>query len=216
MFYIGYSTVSNIDNGYRGSVSSQLYKDIWLNELKNNPELFTTKIITTHKTKEDAMNREYNFQKALNVVVSPLYINKAFCCRAFNFGTKWTASVRDKHRILRQNKKWWNNGVKQTHSSICPDGWTRGRLPFNNSGASLGAAKVKKMVWVNDGITETMLLPEDIDNTKFVKGRLPGKHKGNNVHAKGTKWWNNGTIEKMSKECPKGFIAGRIKFSSRN
>ena len=35
MFYIGSSTVSRVNSGYRGSVSSKSYKEIWNNEIMN-------------------------------------------------------------------------------------------------------------------------------------------------------------------------------------
>ena len=45
-FYIGYTTVSNIKNGYHGSILSKRYKEIYREELENHPELFKTIILT--------------------------------------------------------------------------------------------------------------------------------------------------------------------------
>lgn len=53
MFYIGRSNVRSVQNGYRGSVSSKLYKQVWLEELEQNPHLFETKILTTHATQKE-------------------------------------------------------------------------------------------------------------------------------------------------------------------
>ena len=44
-FYIGSSSIDIINNGYRGSVSSKEYKQIWKTELKNNSHLFKIMII---------------------------------------------------------------------------------------------------------------------------------------------------------------------------
>lgn len=74
-FYIGYTLIKNINKGYHGSVKSKKYKETWLSELKNNPHLFTSYIISKHKLKEDALKKEEFFHKQLNVVKSPLYIN---------------------------------------------------------------------------------------------------------------------------------------------
>lgn len=76
-FYIGRSKVTNIKNGYRGSVSSKLYKKIWLEELSQNPHLFETKILTIHKTQKEAADKEEFFHKKLQVHKNTLYINQA-------------------------------------------------------------------------------------------------------------------------------------------
>lgn len=77
MFYIGRSNVRSVQNGYRGSVSSKLYKQIWLEELEHNPHLFETKILTTHATQKEAAEQEEYFHKKHQVHKNPLYINQA-------------------------------------------------------------------------------------------------------------------------------------------
>ena len=42
------------------------------------------------------------------------------------------------------------------------------------------------------------------------KKKLGEAHKGN-TNTKGTRWYNNGKINTMAKECPPGFVPGRIK-----
>jgi|688.fasta_scaffold13870_12 hypothetical protein len=77
-FYIGSTSVEKIEQGYRGSVSSKRYQSIWEKELKFNSNLFKTRIITRHNTREEALEKEKYFQKSLNVVKSPMYINCAY------------------------------------------------------------------------------------------------------------------------------------------
>ena len=77
MFYIGRTTVNNIQNGYCGSVSSKLYKDIWKFEVKNNLHLFKTIILTLHKTKKESAEKEEYFHKFFNVHKNIMYINQA-------------------------------------------------------------------------------------------------------------------------------------------
>jgi len=77
MFYVGSTSVSKIKNGYRGSVSSKAYKQIWKAELKDNSELFHTKIVSIHNTRQEATDKENYLHKILNVVSNVLYINKA-------------------------------------------------------------------------------------------------------------------------------------------
>lgn len=74
-FYIGSTSVDRLKTGYRGTVSSKKYKDIFYDELKNNPHLFDYKIIKTFNNRNDALVKEDSLQRSLNVVESPLYIN---------------------------------------------------------------------------------------------------------------------------------------------
>jgi hypothetical protein len=76
-FYIGSSTVSRISNGYQGSVSSKMYKELWDQEIKTNPHLFKTRVISTHSSGKEARDKELKFHKNLNVVKSDMYVNRA-------------------------------------------------------------------------------------------------------------------------------------------
>ena len=76
-FYIGSTSVDNINKGYRGSVVSEKYKSIWKQELHSHPELFKTSILTRHETRQEAMEREIVFQEAFSVASNPMYINMA-------------------------------------------------------------------------------------------------------------------------------------------
>lgn len=76
-FYIGSSSENKILSNYHGSVESKKYKKIWNNELKNNPKLFKTIIITRHTTREAATKKELSFQIKLGVVKSSMYVNLA-------------------------------------------------------------------------------------------------------------------------------------------
>ena len=82
-FYIGSSTIEKINNGYRGSVKSKKYKSIWKQELKENPHLFKTKIISKHTNRKEALEKEDYIHRKLNVVKSPLYINMALASGCF-------------------------------------------------------------------------------------------------------------------------------------
>ena len=77
-FYIGSTSVKKIQEGYMGSVSSKKYSYLYRKELKANPSLFKIKIISLCKTRRDALHKECKFQKHLDVVNSPMYINQSF------------------------------------------------------------------------------------------------------------------------------------------
>ena len=76
----------------------------------------------------------------------------------------------------------------------------------------LGAAQTKKLMWINDGLTETMVDRTSAIPEGFTKGRLVTRINAVNQHdhRKGTKWWNNGKISVMTTECPDGFVEGRL------
>lgn len=75
-FYIGYSSVDKVKNGYHGSVQSKKYGSDWKKELNNNPHLFKTIIVSQHDTREEASSKEEMLQRKLNVVKNPLYMNR--------------------------------------------------------------------------------------------------------------------------------------------
>ena len=55
-------------------------------------------------------------------------------------GIPWSEEARN-NQPERKLKRWWNNGVEQKHTPICPDGWCRGRLDFNNKGLEVATNK---------------------------------------------------------------------------
>lgn len=79
MFYIGSTSVHKVLNeNYRGSVSSKKYKDTYKSELKQNPQLFKTKILRTFDSRNEAISHELKLQKYLNMPKSPMYINLTY------------------------------------------------------------------------------------------------------------------------------------------
>lgn len=111
-FYIGSTSIERISNGYRGSVESREYKKLWKYEIKNNPHLFKTVIISTHYTRKEAACKEEFFHKSLNVVPNQLYVNKAF------FNTKSNHLV---YIPSDETKRKWSEaklGKKQTEEHI--------------------------------------------------------------------------------------------------
>lgn len=109
---------------------------------------------------------------------------------------------------------WWNNGIVQVHTQIPPDQtFKRGRLEFNNIGATMGAAVNAQKHWVNNGQHEMMIFKIDSIPLGYTKGRLLTKafNGYDRSTQKGFKWWNNGTDSKMSHNCPgPDYVQGRI------
>jgi hypothetical protein len=85
-FYIGSTSVENINQGYKGSPRSKKYETIWNKELKNNSHLFSTKIISVHDTRVEAYEKEYKIQTRLQIIKNPLYTNLSYACKNGFFG----------------------------------------------------------------------------------------------------------------------------------
>lgn len=83
-FYIGSTSIKNVENGYRGSVRSKSYRSIWEQELKENPHLFKIKIIKKFENHIDAIAQELKFQTHQKVATNQLFINKAYAKANFN------------------------------------------------------------------------------------------------------------------------------------
>lgn len=106
-FYIGHTTLDNIKKGYGGSIKSKNYKPIWQSERKNNPHLFMTQILTTHNNRQDAMEREQSFQRSMNVIHNPLYINKAigrYCTTTGFLGFHHTDQAKQRQSVALKNR----------------------------------------------------------------------------------------------------------------
>jgi len=76
--YIGSSSLSKIQLGYMGSVSSRMYRDIWNQELIDNPNLFRIEVISHHDTRREATWKELQVQKIFNAIKNPLFVNMAY------------------------------------------------------------------------------------------------------------------------------------------
>lgn len=85
-YYVGSSSVKRVTKGYRGSVKSKKFKEIWTKELYENFNLFDTKIISYHNTREEALQNELKYQMEHDVVSSLEYINESLATPNGFFG----------------------------------------------------------------------------------------------------------------------------------
>jgi hypothetical protein len=180
----------------------------WLRHLNKHGNDVSTEILGHYVDETECKKVALEFSLKNNIVESKEWANLKP-----EFGTdggdlsdtegykRWLPILRE----YKKNCKWWNNGIEQTFSPEPPDSsYIRGRLSFNNIGSKIGASIQKDKVWVNNGITEMMLLPSLIPNG-YKMGRLNTKAfaGGTGRHsAKGSHWWNNGVESRMSVEQP--------------
>lgn len=82
-FYIGSTTLSRINSGYRGSVSSRKYKPVWKRELAMAPHLFHTHVLFQCASRTEATEKEAQLQRKVDAVRNPLYINTVIAGAGF-------------------------------------------------------------------------------------------------------------------------------------
>lgn len=122
MFYIGSSTMKRIKNGYRGTVRSKKYRLIWENELRENPQLFKTNVISVHDTRQQALEKEKIIHEHLNARYNSLYINEATAggiCGVKTAGNPGKRSDETRAKIS-QNRKGKYTGYRspETRASL--------------------------------------------------------------------------------------------------
>lgn len=128
---------------------------------------------------------------------------------------KITEAGIEKLRKSNSKKHWYNNGIKECHLEICPDGFVPGRLknPFPRKRPQSGL--LKEYVWFNNGKVQTMAkdapagfttgrLPSSIETNKKISDTM----KNGAAHSAGKKWYTDGTKSVLARECPLGWISG--------
>lgn len=148
-FYIGFSLVENVENGYHGSVSSKQWKSIWKEELLNNPNVFKTIILTKHESKEEAVNREQKFQLSLGVLKKPeMYINRTIGKPLFGCG-----KVGMKHRKPRSQE--YRDQVSKRRRGVPMSQEQKAVLSLLNKGKVLSKETREKMSRSKRGVLKS-------------------------------------------------------------
>jgi len=104
-FYIGYTKETKMKRGYKGSVKSKKYREIWNSEIQENSNLFETKILTRHLTKEDALHKEEKLHLSLKVHKNILYVNQCISNKKFATQKGRKLSEETKRKIGLANSK---------------------------------------------------------------------------------------------------------------
>lgn len=214
-FYIGSTSVDKINRGYRGSVSSKRYKDIWKSELKTNPNLFKTIIISKHQTREEALDKEKKIQINLNVVKSPLYINESIAAPYGYFGRDMSGELNNFYGKTHNSDtiKKISESSRKRKCSI----ETKQKMSKNRKGKKIGPmstqakqnikisrSKRDKSVDLKTSEKLKLLWSDSTQRQNFLKNRK---------YLTGKKWYINPetriTIQCIPGSEPNGFILGR-------
>lgn len=110
--YIGHTSSNKWNTGYCGSVSSQKYKSFWKNALKLNPSNFKRELLSTHQTRNEALQEEYRLHVLYDVVNSEEYANMT-CATS----TKFTMAGRQHSTETKTKIGNSNRGSKRSDES---------------------------------------------------------------------------------------------------
>ena len=204
--YIGSSSLEKIENGYRGSVYSSEYRETWENELKNNPHLFETKVISKHETRKSALDEELRLQKENNVVRSDEWMNKSYAIPNGFFGMDVSGSRNPMYGKSRKGEK--HKGGENISSSL-QDFFSDPERSKNHRENS------RKMMIENNPSHNPEIISQNKRKWKEM-GRNVGKKNGmygKTSPMKGKKLYNNGSVTKSFEEGkqPAGWVKGRHK-----
>lgn len=111
--------------------------------------------------------------------------------------------------------------ISESHRGKKASEAAKAKMSRNHADVSGDKNPAKGRHWFNNGVSRLYLKDSDIVPEGFVRGNLPKSAdetakrkeslKGKNTWGRTFHWFNNGTIETMSSECPAGFKKGRLK-----
>lgn len=104
-----------------------------------------------------------------------------------------------------KGKHYFNNGTVEMFALECPEGFVRGRLPRNEQWSK----RISKSRLANP-IPQTPELLSKLRNSHLGKELSEQAREKLSESSKGRKFFNNGVINVFVKECPEGFIPGRL------
>jgi hypothetical protein len=145
--YIGSSSIERVKSGYRGSVSSKKWKDIWKKELCESPNLFSTTIISIHDTREEALSQELKLQRLFDVVKSSEWINESFTSVEGFFGRDVSGENNPMFRRGELLSKWYKENPKeasQKNRSAALTQWSNPKTRNERISSMKGVKKTRK------------------------------------------------------------------------
>ena len=214
-FYLGSTNLEFItgQKKYLGSVSSKALLPIWKSEKKHNRHLFKVRIISLHRTREEAYLAEDRLLRKRNAVNSPFYMN-ARCAAGLGFHPKGKDSPRFRVPHTAETKEI----ISKIHK-----GKTISEIHKGQISAAMTGRKVKPETCQKLSMRALERPPMSIHTKTKMQAAKLGKPctaehvlKGA-ISRLGCKWWNDGEKNAFSKVPPEdNFKPGRINFASKS
>jgi hypothetical protein len=167
-----------------------------------------------HKTSDPDQAYDYENKLIAENWDDPLLLNRNYTT-GLNGRFKITEVGIEKLKKTNTTKKWYNNGITEVHQKDCPEGFVQGRITNPFVDAPKGQTKGYK--WYNNGTHQTMIKDDTEIPDGYNHGRLPYSEAGKKnlsqtmkktAHARGKKWFTNGTKSILAFDCPKGWRPG--------
>lgn len=184
--YIGSSKLSNISNGYLGSVASKKYSKIWLKETRENPALFKLRILSIHDDDVLAREEEKRLQIKYDVVKSDLYVNLSLASPNGYFGKpdigrKFSDETKEKMSKIRKGRTYEEIFGAEKSKELIEKRKTQ--IPHNKGkvGNPLSEETKRKMrekFFITDGINDKKINIADEIPPGWRKGRTKGISRG--------------------------------------
>jgi hypothetical protein len=210
-WYIGSSYEQKVLNGYNGSVKSKEFKDIYKSEQKVNKHLFKTRIISFHKTQQEAINEELRLHHKHNVVINKKYFNKSLASVNGFFGMNISGEL---HPMFgRTHSEKTKQKISEANSGKTHSIESKAKMSGENNhnfGKKLSKEHKQKISEANSG-------EKNINFGKAMSDKTKQKLSKTNL---GRIWIKN-LIENISKKINTsefaeyeklGWIKGRISF----
>jgi len=159
--YVGKHSTDNPHDDYFGSFHDSSFNPVGKH------------ILGIYKSAQGATQGEIMWQKTLNVVADPHYVNRAY---QTSEGFDTTGRKRPREEtvpggLAMRGMLVWNNGNVETRSKTCPGSeWVRGKLPFSEAHKQRISETVSTLLWWNNGIEEVR--SESQPDPGWAEGRL--------------------------------------------
>ena len=228
-FYIGQHKTDNLEDNYWGSgfcIRNAIKK--------YGIENFVFEVLIDLKNEE-----EMNLLEELVVNEEFIKRDDVYNLKTGGSRGKYSFESRMKSSMSHKGQKAWNKGIKMSEEFVQKNRMSHiGQKAWNKGKTNIYSAETKKKMSKNrigkccgDENPRAMLGKHHTDEAKLRIGKaarerpsgMKGKHHSNATKAKmrekslgnransGMKWWNNGSENAMSFECPPGFVKGRLK-----
>lgn len=111
-FYIGWSSRPDkvLAQEYHGSISSKEYKEIYKQELEENPHLFKSFVLSYQNTKKEATEKEEYFHRKFDVIKNSMYFNMAIGRAKFSRSGPHSEETKVKISKKTTGREAWNKG----------------------------------------------------------------------------------------------------------
>jgi hypothetical protein len=117
-------------------------------------------------------------------------------------------SEQSRNRKMPKGLHWYNNGKTSVRAVECPEGFVLGRI--GNFACSEEAKRKKSEAYWSKSLEEKAAWKAKL--SEVHKGAVFTQERRERIKAskQGIRYWNNGVVEVMRKECPEGFVPGRV------